>query len=192
MAYVTHAPPITTPATLPLPLSHSRSISNYVIDIKQLSTDSRHAVSVCANLVHATIANPPERRAKERATREREGERGKGSVKGCALRNRANIYVTESCRRTKKVFLVSKEKKSDAEREIDREREKEKKRAVPKERRGEGKRAKRRRIMKTTMGERAPLKLVQFCSRRRASTTTTTTTTRTMVVVVVAAAQYRV
>lgn len=109
--------------------SLSRSISNYVIDIKQLSTDSRHAVSVCANLVRATIANPPERRAKERATREREGERGKGSVKGCALRNRANIYVTESCRRTKKVFLVSKEKKSDAEREIDRERERKKKNA---------------------------------------------------------------
>lgn len=44
-------------------------------------------------------------------------------------------------------------------------------------------RGERRRIMKTTMGERAPLKLVQFCSRRRARTTT---------MAVVVAAQYRV
>lgn len=79
----------------------------------------------------------------------------------------------------KKVFWVSKERKK-----IRRE---ERKRAVPK--RGtdegdEGGRA-RRRIMKTTMGERAPLKLVQFCSRRRATTTMTTK-------MAVVAAQYRV
>lgn len=94
-------------------------------------------------------------------------------VKGCALRNRANIYVTESHRPTKKVFWVSK-KKSDAKRE----REREKARAIPREGwRGRGYQGDEcRRIMKTTMGGREvgrerereiPLKLVQFCSRRR-------------------------
>jgi len=68
----------------------------------------------------------------------------------------------------------------------------ERKRAVPKGGRvgrknggfqggGGGERGERRRIMKTTMGERALLKLVQFCSRRRARTTT---------MAVVVAAQY--
>jgi len=66
------------------------------------------------------------------------------------------------------------ERERERERERDRERE-----------RGSA----RRRIMKTTMGERTPLKLVQFCSRRRAMRTTTTTRATMMAVV---AAQYRV
>lgn len=121
---------------------------------------------------------PPPNPLRERGgTRGDEGV-GEELVKGCALRNRANIYVTESCRRTKKVFWVSKEKKSDSERESARDSEWGK--GVVEGERG----GKRRRIMKTTMGERAPLKLVQFCSRRRATTRTTTMT--------VVAAQYRV
>lgn len=87
-------------------------------------------------------------------------------VKGCALRNRANIYVTESCRPTKKVFWVSKEKKNPSRREkacgSERGRGGEK-RELPG---GVRERGERRRIMKTTMGERARLKLAQFCSRR--------------------------
>ena len=117
----------------------------------------------------------------------RGGETGGGEgglVKGCALRNRANIYVTESCRPMKKVFWVSREKKkSVAERESARFRKGDGWGGRTEVSKGEGggERGERRRIMKTTMGERALLKLVQFCSRRRARTTT---------MAVVVAAQY--
>lgn len=126
-------------------------------------------------------SNPPGRRSGEKG--------GGGSVKGCALRNRANIYVTESCRPTKKVFWVSKERKKKfvAERESVRFRKGARGRETGVARGGEdarGGEGERRRIMKTTMGERARLKLAQFCSRRRARTTTT--------MAVVVAAQYRV
>lgn len=80
------------------PAIRSSSISNYVIDIKQLSTDPRHAVSVCVNLMRrATTVEPPgEEKQGERRERGGLGKRVYASKSSQYLCNRIVSPYEES------------------------------------------------------------------------------------------------
>lgn len=113
------------------PGRNPRSISNYVIDIKQLSTDPRHAVSVCVNLVRRTTIAPlpppaallspfPGEEEAKKAGGERIGKRVCASKSSQYLCNRIASPYEES------LLWVSEKKKSKRGR-------RERKRAVPRE-----------------------------------------------------------
>lgn len=117
---------------------------------------------------------------------EKRGERGREGFGKRVCASKSSQYLCNRIVSPYEESLLGKQgekKKSVAERESVRFRKGARGRETGVARGGGCERGERRRIMKTTMGERARLKLAQFCSRRRARTTTTA---------VVVAAQYRV